>query len=62
MFSKEDRQPIFSRTIRPNEDPGQVMQEAPPYAYDQALASQVQPLLEKMVSSALLACASSYEK
>lgn len=38
------------------------MQEVPPYAYDEILASKVQPLLEKMVSSALLACVSSYEK
>ncbi|SFU97359.1 N-formylglutamate deformylase [Polaromonas sp. YR568] len=38
------------------------MQEVQPYAYDEALAAKVQPLLEKMVSDALQACVSSYEK
>ena len=31
------------------------MQEVPPYAYDEALAWQVQPLLRNMVSGALQA-------
>lgn len=38
------------------------MRETPPYAYDPALASRIQPLLRNMVASALSACASCYEK
>ncbi|UUZ67122.1 N-formylglutamate deformylase [Polaromonas sp. P2-4] len=38
------------------------MQEVAPFAYDAALASKIQPLLKNMVSSALSACRSCYEK
>jgi N-formylglutamate deformylase len=38
------------------------MQEAPPFAYDPALAAQIQPLLKNMVVDALSAFASCYEK
>jgi N-formylglutamate deformylase len=38
------------------------MQETPPFVYDPALAAKIQPFLRNMVSSALSACASCYEK
>jgi N-formylglutamate deformylase len=38
------------------------MQETSPFAYDPALAARIQPLLRNMVSSALSACVSCYEK
>ena len=38
------------------------MQETAPYAYDEALAAQIRPLLIKMTSGALLAATSCYEK
>ena len=38
------------------------MQEVAPFAYDEALASGVQPLLKEMVSKALEICVSCYEK
>jgi N-formylglutamate deformylase len=38
------------------------MQEAPPYAYDEALAAQVQPLLRNMVAGALQAADLLYEQ
>ncbi|WP_296914584.1 N-formylglutamate deformylase [Polaromonas sp.] len=38
------------------------MQETPPFAYNPALAAQIQPLLRNMVADALSACASCYEK
>jgi N-formylglutamate deformylase len=38
------------------------MQETPPFAYDPARAAYIQPLLREMVSSALSACVSCYEK
>ena len=38
------------------------MQEVEPFAYDEALASRIQPLLKKMVSNALEICVSCYEK
>ncbi len=37
------------------------MQEEAPFAYDEERAARIQPLLKKMVSSALLACVNSYE-
>ena len=38
------------------------MQEVSPYAYDEALAERIQPVLQKMVASALEACGACYEK
>lgn len=38
------------------------MQEESPYAYDETLAARIQPLLKKMVSSALETCGACYEK
>jgi N-formylglutamate deformylase len=38
------------------------MQETPPFAYDPARAAHISPLLRNMVSSALSACVSCYEK
>ena len=38
------------------------MQEVPPYAYDVAVATRIQPVLKKMVSSSLEACVRCYEK
>jgi N-formylglutamate deformylase len=38
------------------------MQEVAPFAYDEARAARVQPLLQKMVSSPLEICARRYEK
>ena len=38
------------------------MQEVAPYAYDAEIASRIQPVLKKMVSSSLAACRSCYEK
>jgi N-formylglutamate deformylase len=38
------------------------MQEVAPFAYDETRAEQVQPLLKKMVASALQTCARCYEK
>ena len=38
------------------------MQEVAPFAYDEALASQIQPLLMEMVSSPLKICVRRYEK
>jgi N-formylglutamate deformylase len=38
------------------------MQEVPPFRYEEVLASAIQPLLRKMVSSPLEICRSCYEK
>ena len=38
------------------------MQEVPPFAYDEALASRIQPLLKEMVASPLETCRRCYEK
>jgi len=38
------------------------MEEVPPFAYDAALASRIQPVLRNMLSSALSACRSSHQK
>jgi N-formylglutamate deformylase len=38
------------------------MQEVAPYAYDADVASRIQPVLKRMVSSSLAACRSCYEK
>lgn len=38
------------------------MQEVSPYAYDEALAARIQPLLSKMVASALDTCGECYEQ
>ena len=38
------------------------MQEVPPFAYDEALASRIQPALRNMLSGALSACRNIHEK